>query len=115
MPTSLDSGLCLAYLELAKLGSIEDADAAVVHVPGLVQGVVEMRLELPFEAGFQTRGAEARFLPGKEGERSCQWESRTTREGREAQLSQTVGEAQLESRTTRAQLESRTTRAQSFL
>ena len=57
------SVLCLAYLVLAKLGGIEDADAAVVHAPALVQRVVEMRLELSLGAGFERGGAAARFGP----------------------------------------------------
>ena len=36
-----------AHLVLPLLGGVEDANAAVVHAPALVRGVVEMRLELP--------------------------------------------------------------------
>ena len=48
--------LCRAYLVLAKLGGVEDADAAVVHAPALVQRVVEMRLELSLGAEFEGGG-----------------------------------------------------------
>ena len=39
-----------AYLELPKLGGIEDANARVVHLPALQRGVVEMRFDLPFQS-----------------------------------------------------------------
>ena len=35
---------------LPELGGIEDANAAVIHASALVRGVVEMRLELAWEA-----------------------------------------------------------------
>jgi len=46
------------HLVLPLLGGVEDANAAVVHAPPLERGVVEMRLELPSEAGFSGFGVK---------------------------------------------------------
>jgi hypothetical protein len=59
-----------AYLELAKLGGIEDANAGVVHLAALERGVVEMRVDLPFEAGFENRTGRGSVRVGRGEARS---------------------------------------------